>query len=167
VFVRTTKDHAVAAGHSLELAGWQVIFNELTGRIAGRFGRVEPRPTARDYLQGLLSGIECKTAGTWPSMPGMPVRRRCSACCAPHVRRLPIRHVALNVIPRCPGARSRPLRRRIGGAAEIRRRDGTQIYLTGEPGEDGPEGFYRKLGFQLTAEKSEGQTVGMLDLTNA
>jgi hypothetical protein len=58
--VRTTKDHAVAAGHSVELAGWQVIFDELMGRIAGRFGRVEPRPTARDYLQGLLSGIECK-----------------------------------------------------------------------------------------------------------
>ena len=60
MFVRTTKDHAVAAGHSVELAGWQVIFDELMGRIAGRCGRVEPRPTARDYLQGLLSGIECK-----------------------------------------------------------------------------------------------------------
>ncbi|GLX00522.1 hypothetical protein Misp02_46080 [Microtetraspora sp. NBRC 16547] len=35
-----------------------------------------------------------------------------------------------------------------------------------EPGEDGPEGFYRKLGFQLTGEQSEGQTVGVLDLTN-
>ena len=45
-------------------------------------------------------------------------------------------------------------------AAEIRRRDGTQMHLTREPGEDGPEGFYRKLGFQLTGEKSEGQTVG-------
>jgi diamine N-acetyltransferase len=51
-------------------------------------------------------------------------------------------------------------------AAKIRRRDGTQMYLTWEPGEDGP-GFYRKLGFQLTGENSEGQTVGMLDLTNA
>jgi hypothetical protein len=28
-------------------------------------------------------------------------------------------------------------------------------------------GFYRKLGFQLTGEHSEGQPVGMLDLTNA
>jgi hypothetical protein len=27
--------------------------------------------------------------------------------------------------------------------------------------------FYRKLGFQLTGEKSEGQAVGVLDLTNA
>lgn len=45
-------------------------------------------------------------------------------------------------------------------AAEISCRDGTQMYLTWEPGEDGPEDFYRKLGFQLTGEKSEGQTVG-------
>ena len=52
-------------------------------------------------------------------------------------------------------------------AAEIRRRDGTQMYLTWEPGEDGPEGFYWKLGFQLTGEKGEGQAVGVLDLTNA
>ena len=30
------------------------------GRIAGRFGRVEPRRTARAYVMGLLSGIERK-----------------------------------------------------------------------------------------------------------
>ncbi|WP_371781105.1 GNAT family N-acetyltransferase [Streptosporangium subroseum] len=50
-------------------------------------------------------------------------------------------------------------------AAEIRRRGGKQMYVTWEPGEDGPEGFYRKLGFQLTGEKSGDQTVGVLDLT--
>ncbi|NJP26047.1 GNAT family N-acetyltransferase [Microbispora sp. SCL1-1] len=50
-------------------------------------------------------------------------------------------------------------------AAEIRRRGGTQMYVTWEPGEGGPEGFYRKLGFQLTGEDSGGQTVGVLDLT--
>lgn len=61
----------MAAGHSVELAGWQVIFDELMGRVAGRFGRVEPRPTARDYLLGLLSGIECKLLE-----PG----RECRAC---------------------------------------------------------------------------------------
>jgi hypothetical protein len=44
---------------------------------------------------------------------------------------------------------------------------GTQMYLTWRPGEDGPEGFYWKLGFQLTGEKSQRQTVGVLDLTNA
>jgi diamine N-acetyltransferase len=51
-------------------------------------------------------------------------------------------------------------------AAEVRRRGGTQMYVTWEPGEDGPEAFYRKLGFELTGEKSEGQTVAVLDLTN-
>ncbi|MEV4114627.1 GNAT family N-acetyltransferase [Nonomuraea sp. NPDC049695] len=49
-------------------------------------------------------------------------------------------------------------------AAEVRRRGGTQMYVTWEPGEGGPEGFYRKLGFELTGEKSGGQTVGVLDL---
>ena len=51
-------------------------------------------------------------------------------------------------------------------AAEIRRRRGTRMYVTWEPGADGPEGFYLKLGFQLTGEESGGQTVGVLDLTH-
>ncbi|MDH2426905.1 GNAT family N-acetyltransferase [Sphaerisporangium sp. TRM90804] len=51
-------------------------------------------------------------------------------------------------------------------AAEIRRRRGTLMYVTWEPGEGGPEGFYRRLGFRLTGEKSDGETVGVLDLTN-
>ncbi|MET7327471.1 GNAT family N-acetyltransferase [Nonomuraea sp. NPDC005650] len=50
-------------------------------------------------------------------------------------------------------------------AGEVRRRGGTQMYVTWEPGVGGPEGFYRKLGFQLTGEKSESQLVGVLDLT--
>jgi len=50
-------------------------------------------------------------------------------------------------------------------AAEVRRRGGTRVYVTWEPGDDGPEGFYRKLGFQLTGEESGGQTVGVLNLT--
>jgi diamine N-acetyltransferase len=45
-------------------------------------------------------------------------------------------------------------------AAEVRRRDGTRMYLTWESGEDGPEGFYRKPGFQLTGEKSGGRRSG-------
>ncbi|MEV0228252.1 GNAT family N-acetyltransferase [Nonomuraea sp. NPDC050786] len=49
-------------------------------------------------------------------------------------------------------------------AAEVRRRGGTQMYVSWEPGEGGPEGFYRKLGFRLTGEQSGGQTVGVLDL---
>ncbi|MEV0383419.1 GNAT family N-acetyltransferase [Nonomuraea sp. NPDC050643] len=52
-------------------------------------------------------------------------------------------------------------------AAEVRRRGERRMYVTWEPGEDGPEGFYRRLGFELTGELSEGQTVGVLDLTPA
>jgi len=51
-------------------------------------------------------------------------------------------------------------------AAEVRRRGGMQMYATWEPGESGPEAFYRKLGFQLTGEESGGQTVGVLNLTS-
>jgi diamine N-acetyltransferase len=51
-------------------------------------------------------------------------------------------------------------------AAEVRRRGGMQMYVTWEPGEGGPEVFYRKLGFQLTGEESGSQTVGVLNLTS-
>ncbi|MER5423431.1 GNAT family N-acetyltransferase [Streptosporangium roseum] len=51
-------------------------------------------------------------------------------------------------------------------AAEVRRRGGTHMYVTWEPREGSPGGFYQKLGFQLTGEKSGGQTVGVLDLTD-
>ncbi|MFG1951025.1 GNAT family N-acetyltransferase [Micromonospora sp. NPDC048830] len=49
-------------------------------------------------------------------------------------------------------------------AEEARRRGETRIYTTWEPGEDGPEEFYRRLGFRLTGESSGGQTVGALEL---
>ncbi|MEV7345108.1 GNAT family N-acetyltransferase [Streptomyces sp. NPDC093544] len=49
-------------------------------------------------------------------------------------------------------------------AAEIRRRGGTRFTTTWHPGESGPEGFYLRLGFRLTGEKSGGQTVGALEL---
>ncbi|MFG2075329.1 GNAT family N-acetyltransferase [Nonomuraea maritima] len=49
-------------------------------------------------------------------------------------------------------------------ADEVRRRGADRMYVTWEPGDDGPEGFYRRLGFRLTGETSGGQTVGVLDL---
>ncbi len=49
-------------------------------------------------------------------------------------------------------------------AAEIRRRGGSRLYVTWHPGDAGPEGFYRGLGFELTGEESGGQTVGVLAL---
>jgi diamine N-acetyltransferase len=47
---------------------------------------------------------------------------------------------------------------------EIRARGGDRAYVTWEPREGGPEGFYLKLGFRTTGERSGGQTVGVLDL---
>ncbi|URN17613.1 MULTISPECIES: GNAT family N-acetyltransferase [Streptomyces] len=49
-------------------------------------------------------------------------------------------------------------------AAEIRARGGTRLTTTWHPGPDGPEGFYRALGFRPTGEVSGGQTVGALEL---
>jgi SRSO17 transposase len=60
VFVKTSEDRVVAAGDSVVAGRWRAEFDALMGRIAGRFGRVEPRRTARAYVTGLLSGIERK-----------------------------------------------------------------------------------------------------------
>ncbi|GHH51289.1 GNAT family N-acetyltransferase [Streptomyces candidus] len=49
-------------------------------------------------------------------------------------------------------------------AAEIRRRGGTRLTATWHPGEDGPQGFYQRLGFRLTGETSEDEVVGELGL---
>jgi hypothetical protein len=47
-------------GNSVDAAGWQIVWDEVMARIAGRFTRVEPRRTARQFLTGLLLGIERK-----------------------------------------------------------------------------------------------------------
>ncbi|MEV0647972.1 GNAT family N-acetyltransferase [Phytomonospora sp. NPDC050363] len=49
-------------------------------------------------------------------------------------------------------------------AAEIRRRGGTELYVTYHPGSDGPQEFYRKLGFVENGEMSGDQTVAVLAL---
>ena len=43
-----------------DVAGWARGLDALAGRIAPRFGRVEPRRRARAYLQGLLAPVERK-----------------------------------------------------------------------------------------------------------
>jgi SRSO17 transposase len=58
--VSTPDDDAVAAGHSVDPAGWRLLFDELMFAVAGRFGRVEPRRTAREFVAGLLSPAERK-----------------------------------------------------------------------------------------------------------
>jgi hypothetical protein len=63
-----TNDHAVAAGHSVDLARWQESFDALMGRIAGRFSRVEPRRRIRWLVLGLLLDLprkNCWTIAEW------------------------------------------------------------------------------------------------------
>jgi hypothetical protein len=64
--VRTTNDQTVAAGHSVGVdpARWQVGLEELLGRVAGRFGRVEPRRRARGFVLGLLADLPRKNCWT-------------------------------------------------------------------------------------------------------
>ncbi|MFJ8085362.1 hypothetical protein ACIQ6Y_32845 [Streptomyces sp. NPDC096205] len=51
------------------------MFDQVMARFAGRFGRVEPKASARAYLLGLLPEAERKNcwqlaAGSWPNRPG-------------------------------------------------------------------------------------------------
>jgi SRSO17 transposase len=50
----------MAVADSVDPRTWMVTFNDLMNRIAGRFGRIEPRRTACAYIQGLLANIERK-----------------------------------------------------------------------------------------------------------
>src|SRR5512132_3610113 len=60
----TTEDQTVAAGHSVSPARWQAGLEELLGRVARRFGRVEPRRHARAFVLGLLADLPRKNCWT-------------------------------------------------------------------------------------------------------
>jgi SRSO17 transposase len=60
----TTEDHTVAAGHSVTPTSWQTGLEELLGRVAGRFARVEPRRRARAFVLGLLADLPRKNCWT-------------------------------------------------------------------------------------------------------
>ena len=64
----------MAAGHSVEVvpARWQELFDELLGRVAGRFPRVEPRRRARAFVQGLLADLPRKNCWTIAEHAGDP-----------------------------------------------------------------------------------------------
>jgi SRSO17 transposase len=62
--VTTHDDRAVAAGHSVDPGRWLAEFDQLVGRIAGRFSRVEPRRSARAFVLGLLSDLPKKNCWT-------------------------------------------------------------------------------------------------------
>jgi diamine N-acetyltransferase len=46
--------------------------------------------------------------------------------------------------------------------AEAQRRGVERITVMWEPGDDGPQGFYLKLGFEMTGEEMFGEVVGAL-----
>jgi SRSO17 transposase len=68
--VTTHDDLAVAAGLSVDPGRWREQFDELMGRIAGRFARVEPRRRARAFVLGLLSGLRRKNCWTIAEQAG-------------------------------------------------------------------------------------------------
>jgi hypothetical protein len=57
-----TEDQTMAAGHSVAVdpARWQEGFDELMGRVAGRFARVELRRRATAFVRGLLADLPRK-----------------------------------------------------------------------------------------------------------
>ena len=54
----------MAAGHSVDPVRWQAALDEVLGRIAGRFARVEPRRRARAFVLGLLADLPRKNCWT-------------------------------------------------------------------------------------------------------
>jgi SRSO17 transposase len=48
----------------MDLGGWVGMLDALAGRVAGRFGRAEPRRRVGTYVQGLLAGLERKNGWT-------------------------------------------------------------------------------------------------------
>ena len=70
----TTEDQTVAAGHSVDVdpAWWQELLEELLGRVAGRFGRVDLRRRARAFVRGLLADLARKNCWTIAEHAGDP-----------------------------------------------------------------------------------------------
>jgi hypothetical protein len=62
--VSTLDDLAVAAGHSVDPAGWLGLLDELMIRIGPRFGRVEPRRRSRAFVLALLAALPRKNCWT-------------------------------------------------------------------------------------------------------
>jgi SRSO17 transposase len=62
--VTTLEDQTAAAGHSVDPARWQASFNEVLGRVAGRFTRADLRRRARAFVLGLLADLPRKNCWT-------------------------------------------------------------------------------------------------------
>jgi hypothetical protein len=50
----------VAASHSVEPSRWSAAREELLGRVAARFGRVEPRRRLAAFVDGMLAELPRK-----------------------------------------------------------------------------------------------------------
>jgi SRSO17 transposase len=61
VIVVDKQNRAVAVQVSVDVGEWQEHFDTAFARIAGRFGRVEPRRQARAFLLGLLSDVDSRS----------------------------------------------------------------------------------------------------------
>lgn len=59
----------MAVGHSLNPGGWRAILDEAKPRVADRFVRSEPRRTAGQFVEGLLSGVKRKTCWSLAERP--------------------------------------------------------------------------------------------------
>src|SRR5215217_8320568 len=59
-FARSAREEVPSMTSVTEAAGWAQGLDELAGRLAPRFGRVEPRRRALAYLRGLLAPVERK-----------------------------------------------------------------------------------------------------------
>ena len=64
----------MAAGHSVDVdpACWQELFDELLGRVAGRFVRADLRRRARAFVRGLLLDLPRKNCWTIAEHAGDP-----------------------------------------------------------------------------------------------
>jgi hypothetical protein len=56
------------------------MLDELLGRVAGRFGRVEPRRRVRGFVLGLLADLPRKNCWTIAEHAGDAARMACSTC---------------------------------------------------------------------------------------
>jgi SRSO17 transposase len=61
VIVVDKQDRAVAVEASVDVGVWREQFDTGFARIAGRFGRVEPRRQARSFLLGLMSDVDSRS----------------------------------------------------------------------------------------------------------
>jgi SRSO17 transposase len=70
----TAEDQTMPAGYSVAVdpTRWQEGFDELMGRVAGRFSRVELRRRARAFVRGLLAELPRKNCWTIAEHAGDP-----------------------------------------------------------------------------------------------